>query len=906
MNHILIANGAFSLLCRIASASVILSSYRDDCFTYFAHTNNDGWSLYDRIDGISSTTVLTEDKSPLIPFVSTENNDDLFNLPKPLLSLVVPSSTFLSNSDAAAEPFLLDLSLLSFLDLTTTTTQNIRRLQDVPRSDPRAGSRSVYTSQTSANVTLHRVPLTQQSTEWLQQHAAYCLEEEPNTDEALLTTSVINVGVTIMAAPVLTLSRKMLLLEAPRDSVKWTGYQLLLNYCLGHHDSDMLFLPLGAKFHEILLKENNDLIEPNVGLRWNSASANRLLDANNASLEPLVVELYALRTLQPNEEWVFATHTSLWSQHARAWNNNAYSNYQSAADWEYQLLTINIQTLPPANVQAHVRASGEPCEIVAIANNGTVRIRTRDGTATIQSRVELLRFTDKPYTANHYLRHAFRQERQFPEEMARLLKAVANNNNDDKCGLYMAPSGIPNAGLGIFCGHRAMPAESVVGGSTDVVIQIDDFLEHNQLRTWFDGFLEIQLQDAPLGTMSDYLWNGDETLGHLDAVDIMSSVPGPGMLGNSHPGLVNAVKMHPTVLSLDLHRSKDPGAGASSTWHGAQFLCWRDIVPGEEVFVDYGENWFTSREELGPIPLKNDYVVADSTIARFLRSRDNVGEDLLSEHAQSAWEKEIAAVALMPGGDRIAAALPFNVTDIQRAAVNGTARFHTPNSQRPMEWLELNGLCLDNIRSGPSSIPQSGKGAFATRALLQGHVIAPIPLIHTQRRYLTKYSSDDPEDPDVEVREDGHQLLLNYCFGHRYSSLLLFTYAPVVSYINHNSTFFNAELRWSTKSPQNNSWLHRTPNDLFMNELHVGLMMEVIATRNIEPGEEVRSYANRVGYVGSNLFLLADGFRLIPGTDRLWSFVGRKLGRARRLLVACRRERVARSRGKIKLSIRMD
>jgi hypothetical protein len=39
-------------------------------------------------------------------------------------------------------------------------------------------------------------------------------------------------------------------------------------------------------------------------------------------------------------------------------------------------------------------------------------------------------------------------------------------------------------------------------------------------------------------------------------------------------------------------RTKDPGAGAFSYYKGKIFSAGRDIAAGEELFLDYGEDWF--------------------------------------------------------------------------------------------------------------------------------------------------------------------------------------------------------------------------------------------------------------------------------------------------------------------------
>ena len=51
-------------------------------------------------------------------------------------------------------------------------------------------------------------------------------------------------------------------------------------------------------------------------------------------------------------------------------------------------------------------------------------------------------------------------------------------------------------------------------------------------------------------------------------------------------------------------------------------------------------------------------------------------------------------------------------------------------SIRPVDWLRINGKCLDNLRPGVSNIEGAGRGAFATRFIPQGDLVAPAPLIH--------------------------------------------------------------------------------------------------------------------------------------------------------------------------------
>lgn len=98
--------------------------------------------------------------------------------------------------------------------------------------------------------------------------------------------------------------------------------------------------------------------------------------------------------------------------------------------------------------------------------------------------------------------------------------------------------------------------------------------------------------------------------------------------------------------------------------------------------------------------------------------------------------------------------------------------------------------------------------------------------------------SVDITKPCHGYRYEGKQIFLNYCIGHPESSVLLYPYAPTVNYVNHHATKFNAELRWSTHSSHKADWLNMKPRELTRLD-HAGLIMDLVATRDIEVGEEV-------------------------------------------------------------------
>jgi hypothetical protein len=183
--------------------------------------------------------------------------------------------------------------------------------------------------------------------------------------------------------------------------------------------------------------------------------------------------------------------------------------------------------------------------------------------------------------------------------------------------------------------------------------------------------------------------------------------------------------------------------------------------------------------------------------------------------------------------DRLAAALP-PLEDVPAVIKSGTAAYSTPNRIRSHEWFKENGLCLDNIKPGDSTIRGAGKGAFATRRITIGQLIAPMPVVNILRRDVDVYEPF----ADKSVHHVGLQQIINYCYGHPDSSVLLFPYSPVVNYINHNQTKANVKIQWSRLPNHRKDWLERTPEDIAA-EAHAGLIMELVATRDIHPGEEI-------------------------------------------------------------------
>ena len=187
------------------------------------------------------------------------------------------------------------------------------------------------------------------------------------------------------------------------------------------------------------------------------------------------------------------------------------------------------------------------------------------------------------------------------------------------------------------------------------------------------------------------------------------------------------------------------------------------------------------------------------------------------------------------------------------------------------------GTCLDNIYPGKSTNGH-GRGALASRLIPSGSIVAPVPVlplpraelkflrlkewkkVNSFRKKMLKEKNggvDDVRDdalpmpPDLEWRE---QLMLNYCYGHEQSSVLLFPYGVFVNYINHapsssessDGPVANVKLQWSerlmnsTADSSNLDLRSLTPNQLWDESTNVeGLVLELVASKEIKPDEEI-------------------------------------------------------------------
>jgi hypothetical protein len=193
-------------------------------------------------------------------------------------------------------------------------------------------------------------------------------------------------------------------------------------------------------------------------------------------------------------------------------------------------------------------------------------------------------------------------------------------------------------------------------------------------------------------------------------------------------------------------------------------------------------------------------------------------------------------------GSRTLNALPSDYADMEVVVKTGSRSYYQPSGVKTLEELDATGRCLDIFRPGKSTIPQAGRGLFATQLLAVDSIVAGTPLLQVQDpRVFDMFQGDwfdKDEEPDREQLA-GHQIMMNYCWKHWESSIFLCPYGAGVNYINHHAEP-NVRLQWAEDGVMGHkaNWLTKTPNNIGF-KASPGLFLDLIATKEIQPGEEI-------------------------------------------------------------------
>jgi hypothetical protein len=221
---------------------------------------------------------------------------------------------------------------------------------------------------------------------------------------------------------------------------------------------------------------------------------------------------------------------------------------------------------------------------------------------------------------------------------------------------------------------------------------------------------------------------------HANEID--AYCPGLDCAINCNLALINTHQSVPLYDNAGLHRARDPGAVAFTTYHNGTTLASRHIPAGGELFKFYGNEWFTGRTESfdGNFPLLEDYTVAEEILRNMTAMK-------LDPDIRKELYEDIVMSMKNAFTSRTLGALPPTAEDAITAAEQEIAVLHQPSATRSIEWLQEHGRCIDNIEGRYSTIRQAARGAFATRSLVKDQVVTTSPLHHLPTsRFVEKYN----------------------------------------------------------------------------------------------------------------------------------------------------------------------
>jgi hypothetical protein len=402
--------------------------------------------------------------------------------------------------------------------------------------------------------------------------------------------------------------------------------------------------------------------------------------------------------------------------------------------------------------------------------------------------------------------------------------------------IWIAPSSLKGVnGYGIFTTRDLAAGESLLGAPDGVAVPVERYQHPSKPA--------VRERSQFLNLFGEYMW-GRGVPDHVTyeaPPDILDFQIGFGCLPNHHCVLSFLDMVYPSPPYDDslVDRFRDPSAGAFSYNRGREFVVDHSVAAGDEIFLNYG---YCERSERSPAWTKSmhmtqDFQQAASLILRHFKSRRSVLFDDMGVLVVPPRMSNLVA-SLLP---RTVDELRLQYTNITFLSTKEVALQVARNSlhRRSPEWIREHGICMDNLLAKPSTLPLAGQGAFAQRTLRQGDMITPAPLMQiVNKKSLHIYNK--------QGQRNGTQLLLNYCFGHRQSTMLLCPNTNAVL-INHCSLRTkecgplgpNAEYRWSSGwDPTSDAWRY-LPVDEITEQPVRGLAFEIVATRDIYPGDEV-------------------------------------------------------------------
>jgi hypothetical protein len=442
----------------------------------------------------------------------------------------------------------------------------------------------------------------------------------------------------------------------------------------------------------------------------------------------------------------------------------------------------------------------------------------------------------------------------------------ASENDDARCGLYLAPSSkVLKEGEGttppwsIYVGHQPLQTGQVIG-SPDVAINLHNFGAHNEIESDSQNAVYVQYMAQVANVLSKNLWV-PEMAGAMNELPINEEsnvfIPGSGMLSGWDVTLQNADF---DVLASHVrfpHDARVAHQGAQTHLNKIVLRATHYIEAGSEILMNYDAaddfaslEWDDDDDDETSLT-DSDFVKVDTTVDKLLEFFDKHKETFDKSPSarmqiyQFMTQDFLEAAVGEIKSRKIQTVVPNTPEELILLKIAGgskqfnASRAHLPR-QKSMEWLEAHGLCMDHVRSDVSEL--AGRGAFANRNIAKGSLVVPVPLLTVPDvSILNMYELEiDEEDGLMERANDipiGKQLLYNYMYGHVNSTLAFVPLGAQANLINHSNEP-NAKMEWSKHYMSHPELFGVKPHEL-LKYRDISLTMEITALRDISKDEEI-------------------------------------------------------------------
>jgi hypothetical protein len=337
----------------------------------------------------------------------------------------------------------------------------------------------------------------------------------------------------------------------------------------------------------------------------------------------------------------------------------------------------------------------------------------------------------------------------------------------------------------------------------------------------------------------EYAWGrGKGVPDHVsyEAYSIMEFQITTGALPNHHC-ILDAINYDFPLPNYDdshVQNGQSPATGAYSYNKGRDFFVDRDVYSGEELFLNYG---------LCTLKRKADWMI-DTPMPSHYKSAIKIMNATWLNVTQGIPENNSTLEYAADVDPLVSKLLPKSVQDLKLLMSRNLEPHELSRelarrkeiNQRTPEWIRSHGKCLETMVPGLSRIPHAGMGGFAQSFVAKGEVVVPAPLVHIMDEDVLSIYDENGE-------KIGDQLVLNYCYGHRDSSLLLCpnTNAVLINHCGRKSKDCrpNAQMRWSEGwDATSDAWRQETLGSLSKKSFR-GLTMDIVAIADILPGDEV-------------------------------------------------------------------